>query len=132
MLRYDWSRPVLRLIWGAVLSAGFVVSRHYGSKYSLIPPDCNGDLLQGLTVFTEFLFICCAIEGANWVWWYAGHRQELGEARNSDDNPEDYTLSGGGILGVGNKIGNLLLGIGLAVLGGKLGPNPCTSQGLAV
>src|SRR5260221_14721674 len=30
MPRYDWSRPVFRLCWGAVMSAGLVIVQHTG------------------------------------------------------------------------------------------------------
>ena len=128
MLRYDWSRPVWRLFWGALVSAGMVIARHTRGRFSVLPTLCNFDLAQDLLVFSEFFLGCCLLEAVNWVVWYTQHRRELREARRKPHDPEDYTLSGGGILGTENKTAAFLLGCGFIALGVTVGPNPCASQ----
>jgi hypothetical protein len=131
MLRYDWSRPVKRLFWGAVMSAGFVIVRHTGGRFAITPPHCDGDLFQGLIVFGEFFLGCSAIEGAIWTLWYRDRWREMREARASRNNSEDYILSGGRLLGVENITGKFLLAFGFLAIGMYAGPNPCTNQSLS-
>jgi len=130
MLRYDWSRPVKRLCWGAVMSVGLVIVRHTGGRFAITPPHCGGDLFQGLIVFGEFFLGCCAIEGAIWGSWRRDHWREMREARASRNDAEDYILSGGRLLEVENITGKLLLALGFVGIGIYAGPNPCTSQTL--
>ena len=131
MLRYDWSRPVLRLCWGAVMSAGLVIVQHTGGRFRITPPNCAGDLFQGLIVFGEFFLGCRVFEGANWGSWYRCHWRKIREARTRSNNPEDYILSGGKILGVENITRKLLLASGFVGVGMIGEPNPCTSQTLS-
>jgi hypothetical protein len=114
----------MRLFWGALFSAALVIGR----RFSALPPSCNFDLSQDLFVFAEFFLGCCVIEAANWGFWYTSHFHEVRKTREKMRAPEDYTLSGGGILGAGNKTGAFLLGCGFVGLGVAFGPNPCTNQ----
>jgi hypothetical protein len=125
MLRYDWSRPVLRLVWGAVMSAGLVIVRHTGGRYPIRPIHCDGDLFQGFVVFGAFFLGCCAIEGAIWGSWYRNHWRE---ARSQSNNSEDYVLSGGTFVGIENFTGRILIASGCLGIGIAAGPNPCTIQ----
>jgi len=118
----------MRLLWGALISAGIVIAPHTRGRFSVLPPLCNFNLVQDLWVFSEFFLGCCFLEAANWVVWYTQHRQELLEARRKPRDPEDYTLSGGGILGAEKKTGAFLLGCGFMALGVAVGPSPCVVQ----